>query len=68
MEELAIKVMETSKKVLVEAHPDTLTSMANLASQTSPFLRRLGTVHGDVLAVGWKYLVTTALMTLLRTI
>jgi hypothetical protein len=31
-EELEVQVMETSKKKLGADHPDTLTSMANLAS------------------------------------
>jgi hypothetical protein len=31
-EELFVQVMETRKRVLREDHPDTLTSMANLAS------------------------------------
>ncbi len=31
-EELEVKVMETTKRILGEEHPDTLTSMANLAS------------------------------------
>ena len=31
-EELQVRVMETTKRVLGEEHPDTLTSMANLAS------------------------------------
>ncbi|KAL8849830.1 MAG: hypothetical protein Q9198_011124, partial [Flavoplaca austrocitrina] len=30
-EELGVQVMETAKRVLGEEHPDTLTSMANLA-------------------------------------
>jgi tetratricopeptide (TPR) repeat protein len=31
-EELEVQVMETRKRVLGQKHPDTLTSMANLAS------------------------------------
>ncbi|OCK72871.1 hypothetical protein K432DRAFT_38395 [Lepidopterella palustris CBS 459.81] len=34
-EELDVQVMETRKRVLGEGHPDTLTSMANLASTYS---------------------------------
>ncbi len=31
-EDLGVQVMETSSRVLGQEHPDTLTSMANLAS------------------------------------
>ncbi|KAF2680652.1 kinesin light chain [Lentithecium fluviatile CBS 122367] len=42
-EELFVQVMETFKRVLGEEHPDTLTSMANLASTV------LGEEHPDTL-------------------
>ncbi|KAF2467718.1 uncharacterized protein BDR25DRAFT_233833, partial [Lindgomyces ingoldianus] len=44
-EELFVQVMETRKRVLGEEHPDTLTSMANLASTK----RVLGEEHPDTL-------------------
>ncbi|KAK4119091.1 hypothetical protein N657DRAFT_650498 [Parathielavia appendiculata] len=46
-ESLEVQVMETSKRVLGEEHPDTLTSMANLA-HTWKSQARLG----DALSLG----------------
>ena len=41
-EELDVQVMQTRKRRLGEEHPDTLTSMANLASSSSSSYRNQG--------------------------